>query len=359
MTLSVCLIVKDEQEVIARCLTCAEKFADEIIVVDTGSSDATVAEAAKFTDKIFHFEWCDDFSAARNYAFDRAGCDLVMWLDADDVVEDADCRKIVRLKEEFDGYDMAFMPYVAACDGDRPTFVYNRERIFRRSKNYKFSGAVHEAVSPAGRIFYSDAAVRHMKVKPRDPLRNLTIIQRQIASGKPLDGRMKFYYGRELLFNGMYREAAAVLEDYLSGEGWAVNKSEACLNLYDAYTAAGEGERALCALVRSFVYGPLRGRACCILGGHFLESGDLHSAVYWYKSALSSGGDIRDGGFADVDFTGYIPYIQLCVAYDRLGDYERAESYNEAAGRIKPDSRAYLENKKYFLARRGGRGENI
>ena len=61
MTLSVCLIVKDEQDVIARCLNCAVKFADEIVVVDTGSVDNTVAEAKKFTDKVYFFKWCDDF----------------------------------------------------------------------------------------------------------------------------------------------------------------------------------------------------------------------------------------------------------------------------------------------------------
>ncbi|MDE5667144.1 MAG: glycosyltransferase, partial [Clostridia bacterium] len=57
MSLSVCLIVKNEIEVIARCLSCVKKFADEIIVADTGSTDGTAEEAAKFTDKIFSFEW--------------------------------------------------------------------------------------------------------------------------------------------------------------------------------------------------------------------------------------------------------------------------------------------------------------
>ena len=69
MSLSVCLIVKNEIEVIARCLSCVKKFADEIIVADTGSTDGTVEEAAKFTDKIFGFEWVDDFSARAEFCF--------------------------------------------------------------------------------------------------------------------------------------------------------------------------------------------------------------------------------------------------------------------------------------------------
>ena len=99
MTLSVCLIVKDEEQVLERCLSCAAAFADEIVVVDTGSSDNTVEIAKQFTDKVYFFKWCDDFSAARNFAFEKAGCDLVMWLDADDVITDENCAKIARLKD--------------------------------------------------------------------------------------------------------------------------------------------------------------------------------------------------------------------------------------------------------------------
>ena len=149
MSLSVCLIVKDEEEVIARCLSCVKKFADEIVVVDTGSSDRTVEEVKKFTDKIYFFKWVDDFSAARNFSLEKATGDYVMWLDADDVITDENCRKIKELVSGED-FDMAFLPYAAAVENDEPTFVYYRERIFKRSKNYRFFGAVHEAVTPQG-----------------------------------------------------------------------------------------------------------------------------------------------------------------------------------------------------------------
>ena len=135
MTLSVCIIVKNEEEVLGRCLSCAEKFADEIVVVDTGSTDGTVLIAEKFTDKVFFFKWRDDFSAARNYAFEKASSDFLMWLDADDVITDENCEKINALKSVLDSYDMVMMPYAAAFDGETPTFVYERERIFRRSGN--------------------------------------------------------------------------------------------------------------------------------------------------------------------------------------------------------------------------------
>ena len=355
MTLSVCLIVKDEQEVLGRCLECAKKFADEIVVVDTGSTDGTVQIAKNFTDKVYFFKWCDDFSSARNYAFDKAGCELLMWLDADDFITDENCAKIRNLKDGFDGYDMAILPYAVAFDGENPTFVYNRERIFRRDIGYRFEGEVHEAVTPKGAICYSDAVIYHKKEKQNEPLRNLRILQRKIAEGKPLSEREKFYYGRELLFNKMYREAIAVLEDFLSGEGWFVNKAEACLNLYQAYLAIGEDKRAIDALLHSLSICPPNSQFCCILGEYFFNKGEYSSSVYWYECALKAKN--IEGSFINLDYCGFIPYMQLCVLYDRLGDREKAFFCNEKAGEIKPYNEKYLYNLKYF-EKLGIRGKN-
>ncbi len=354
MTLSVCLIVKDEQEVLGRCLNCVSKFADQIIVVDTGSSDDTVEEARKFTDEVYFFEWCDDFSAARNFAFEKADCDYVMWLDADDVISDENCEKIKKLKENAD-FDAAYLLYAASADGDKPTFEYYRERILKRSRNFKFEGAVHEAVSASGKIVYSDAVILHKKVKENEPLRNLKIYQKQIARGICLDERSKFYYGRELFFNGMYLESAAVLENFLTGNGWIENKIEACLNLYYVYSAICEKEKAQNALLKAFLYAPPRSEFCCILGEKFMRENDFNSAIFWYETALNAKSPALSGGFANVDYGGFIPLMQLCVLYDRLGDYEKANSYNEAAGKIKPVNENYLNNKKYFRKRLGKR----
>ncbi len=353
MTLSVCIIVRDEKEVIGRCLNCAAKFADEIIVVDTGSCDGTAEEAAKFTKDIYFFDWCDDFSAARNYALDKASCDFVMWLDADDVVTDDNCIKIKQLVAGSPSFDMAYLKYAAAFDNGTPTFTYYRERIFRRSKNYRFSGAVHEAVTPSGIIVYSDAEIYHKKIKENTPLRNLNILQKQIARGICLDERSKFYYGRELFYNKMYAESAAVLEEFLKGDGWIENKIEACINLYRAYCAIGQKEKAVNALLKSFMLAPPRSEACCILGELFFDANDVNSAIYWYQCALNCGNYEKNGGFVNVDYCGFIPYMQLCVLYDKLGEYEKAESYNELAGKIKPLNKNYLNNKKYFCARLG------
>lgn len=347
MTLSVCFIVKNEQDVLARALACVRRFADEIVVVDTGSTDDTVAIAKAYTKKVFFFAWRDDFSAARNFAFEQASCDYVMWLDADDMVAEQDGEKIKALVADAD-FDMAFLPYATLSDDGETTFVYDRERIFKRSNHDRFSGAVHEAVVPHGKIVYADAVILHKKEKRGDPMRNLKIYQKLISEGVRLDDRARFYYGRELFFNGMLQESAAVLEHFLEGNGWVENKIEACRNLYAVYSAMNDGERAMRSLLRSFVYAPPRSWACCFLGDFFFTREDFPAAVYWYESALACDNGQRRGAFVDVDYGGYIPLMQLCVVYDRLGDFERANDCNERAGKLKPHAQGYLHNKQYF-----------
>ncbi|MDE7087799.1 MAG: glycosyltransferase family 2 protein [Clostridia bacterium] len=340
------MIVKDEEATLARCLNCVLPFADEIIIVDTGSTDNTVSIAKKFTDKLYGFGWCDDFAAARNYSFSKASCDLVMWLDADDIITAENAQKIAALKEA--DFDVAMLQYAAAFDGDNPTFVYYRERIFRRALNLQWKGAVHEVITPAGRVIHSDACIYHKKVKAGDPKRNLAIYQARLTRGLAQDSREKFYYGRELFFNRLYVESIAVLTDFLNGGGWVENEVEACRTIYKAYRALGREREGINALLKAFTLSYPRAEDCCILGAYFEDKKDVRSAIFWYKSALSSPEKAEDGGFVNVDYLTFIPSIRLCVLYDGLGEYKLAEQYNELAGMAKPNDASYLHNKKYF-----------
>lgn len=341
------MIVKDEEETLARCLNCVLPFADEIIVVDTGSTDRTAEIARSFTDKVFFFEWRDDFAAARNFSFSKAESDLIMWLDADDVIRADAAAEIAKLKTR-DDFDVAFLKYAAAFDGDKPSFVYYRERIFRRSLGLKWEGAVHEVISPRGRVIYSEAVIRHEKVKPSSPQRNLHIYQGLISRGEKLDSRQKFYYGRELYFNGMFVECVAVLRDYLRGGGWVENEIEACRTLHSALARLGREDEALSALTHAFTISYPRAYDCCTLAAHFERKNDVRSAIYWYQRALDSKEKAEDGGFVNLDYLCYIPAIRLCVLYDKLGEYAVASQYNEIAGKAKPNDKSYLHNADYF-----------
>ena len=95
-TISLCMIVRDEEGTLRRCLDSVKEVVDEIIIVDTGSRDHTAEIAREFTEKVYEFQWIDDFSAARNYGLERATQDYCMWLDADDVLKPEEAEKIQR-----------------------------------------------------------------------------------------------------------------------------------------------------------------------------------------------------------------------------------------------------------------------
>ncbi|MGN0824252.1 MAG: glycosyltransferase [Candidatus Coproplasma sp.] len=345
------MIVRDEELTLQRALESILPVADEIVVVDTGSTDKSVEIAKRFTQKVYSFEWCDDFSAARNYSFEKASCDYIMWLDADDVVTEENAKIISSLVKD-GGFDVAFLKYACAFDeGGNPTFVFYRERIFRRSLGLRWEGAVHEAVTPIGKIIYSDACIFHKKQKSNSPMRNLRIYQNKIAKGGKLSAREKFYYGRELYFNNFTEESVAVLESFLKSDGWVENKVEASRMLYKALSSLGRREDALAALASGFLFSFPHAEDCCILASHFEEKGDITSAIFWYERALSNPEKLENGGFFNADYSGFIPAIRLCVLYDRAGDLKRAEEYNEIAGAFKPNDKSYLYNKQYFLTK--------
>lgn len=94
VTISLCMILKNEEKVLSRCLESAADLVDEIIIVDTGSTDRTKEIASAYTSKIYSYPWTDNFSDARNFSFSKATMDYCMWLDADDIIESSEKRKI-------------------------------------------------------------------------------------------------------------------------------------------------------------------------------------------------------------------------------------------------------------------------
>lgn len=350
-TLSLCMILRDEEEVLARCLDSVQAAVDEILLVDTGSADRTKEIARQYTEKIFDFAWKDDFSAARNYGISKAAGDYWMWLDADDVLSGQASRRLKRLKEELDpAVDVVMMPYGASFDREgRPVFTYYRERILKNCPQSRFQGRVHEAAVPWGRVIRENILVEHRPRKQKNHSRNLRIYETMKKEGAVFSGRDIYYYGRELAEHGQYRKAEKQFRLFLERkDGWAEDRIEASRQLAYCLKAAGKGEEALCALLESLRYDVPRAETCCALGETFMERQEYRQAVYWFHQALAAGQQEDPDGFVFRDCRGYIPAINLCVCYDRMGDTRQAEIFNTLAGRYKPEDPAYLSNREYF-----------
>ena len=377
ITVSLCMIVKNEENVLGRCLDSVKDAMDEIIIVDTGSSDRTKEIAARYTDKIFDFAWINDFAAARNFSFSKASMDFILWLDADDIFTKADFSEFLRLKQELpNGIDVVMMRYNTAFDEEgKPVFSYYRERMVRRTIPHEWKGRVHEAIVCNGQTYYAEnPAVTHKSIKTSYSDRNLRIYEKQIQDGETLSPRDMFYYGRELYYHKHYERSTEVLTAFLSDpDGWVENKIEACKILSWCRSASGNLYGALEALAGSFLcaaphtdvfrkrepgsngsvlFDAPRAEICCEIGNLYMRLEQYRNAIPWFELALTTREDAKSGAFISEDSHGYLPCIQLCVCHDRLGEYEKAEEYNRLAGTYRPSSAAFLQNLKYFEQRR-------
>ena len=143
--LSLCMIVRDEESRLPVCLESVSGLVDEIVVVDTGSHDATIQVAESFGARIGHFEWCDDFALARNASLELATGDWVMWLDADDVLPKEEHQKILSLVAE--GRDRAY--FFALDDDGYENVSCLQMRLFPNRPGVAFEMPIHEQITPS------------------------------------------------------------------------------------------------------------------------------------------------------------------------------------------------------------------
>ena len=148
LTLSLCMIVRDEEEMLPRCLAAAAPAVDEIVVVDTGSRDRTIEIARSFGARVIEREWTGSFSDARNVSFDAASGDWLMYLDADEVLVAEDVERLRSLT----GHTWREAFYLVETNftgeaGDGTAVTHNALRLFRNRPEYRFEGRLHEQIA--------------------------------------------------------------------------------------------------------------------------------------------------------------------------------------------------------------------
>lgn len=362
MELSLCMIVRDEEQSLGRCLESVRGAVDEIVILDTGSVDGTREVARRFTDRVYDYVWQDDFAAARNASFSYARKPFILWLDADDVLESTEREKLIALKARLDErVDAVMMPYHCACDENgEPALIFERERIVRRGAGFVFSGVVHEAMAVSGNVIHEDIIVRHMGGHgARSSGRNLAIYELWLARGRKMTPRDQYYYARELMDCGQTARAEQAFDVFLQREdGWMENRVDAYVQRARCLTALGRRKEAREALLHALSCGAPRAEALCALGEGFMEEGDLHAAIFWYQAAMLTQAPVHTGAFVQPGAYDYVPAMQLCVCYDRLGQRRLAAQMNERALLARPGDEAALSNRRYFENLLGGTREN-
>jgi glycosyltransferase involved in cell wall biosynthesis len=240
LTLSLCMIVRDEEQMLPRSLAAVRDAVDEIVIVDTGSTDRTIEIAKSFGAKVIEREWTGSFADARNASFDAATGDWVMFLDADEVLVSDDAQRLREVlgrtwREAFYLVETNFTGEL----GDGTAVTHNALRVFRNRPEYRFEGRIHEQIAhtlPSGqpeRIEITDVRVEHYgylgvvrdaKDKSR---RNIQLLERQRDEAGEESGFLHFNLGSEYAAIGENENARASFE-----QAWKIMRGRPDLAAY-------------------------------------------------------------------------------------------------------------------------------
>lgn len=351
-TLSLAMIVRDESKVLGRCLGSVAGIFDELIIVDTGSTDNTKEIAKAFGARVYDFAWIDDFAAARNYSFSKITSEWTAWLDADDVLKPEDRERYLALKRRLGGADAYLMAYDYAQDDTGASIcTLFRHRILRTSKKVQWKYPIHECLQVYGfREERTDVVITHRRsgeAAAQDSGRNLRILAKAVKE-MPDDQRMRFYYARELGSAGKHEECAREFERYLSKPpDWTDNKVDAFLMMGNSYLNLKQEEKALESYARGIAFDPR-------WADFYLQTGQVHynrghwaDAVRWFEIA-SKLKPPETLGFVYQDNYTWIPHDRLCKCYAELGRTWHANEENEIALKFRPGDPRLLGNQAYL-----------
>jgi glycosyltransferase involved in cell wall biosynthesis len=321
------MIVKNESEVLKRCLDSIADLMDEIIIIDTGSTDNTKAIAFEYTSKVYDFEWCDDFSAARNYSFSFATMDYIYTADADEVVDPVNREWFRLLKEALlPEIDIVQMYY---CNQLEHGTAYNfdkeyRPKLYKRLRTFTWTEPIHEMVRLDPVIYDSDIEILHMPLSNHSG-RDFKAFLKQFNSGTRLSKRLHHMYAMELYISGNDEDcinAIPVFENTLSDTTRSEDElNEAMAVLARGYRLAGS-ERSFFTTVLKAVANTPSAEVCCELGEFYYSIADYNEACMWFLNALEETESILS-----IKTSKAIPAGRIADCYEAIGDTATADAY--------------------------------
>lgn len=352
MTLSLCMIVKNEADCLADCLASVVGVVDEIVVVDTGSTDDSGAIAQGFGARVIPFEWVDDFSAARNESLRHATGDWILVLDADERLEPDHLDRLPKWlgMPNIGGYALNIQNKVKDGEGDNCQLA-TIFRLFRNRPEIRYEGIIHEqvilSVQRAGFITAGcDLQIVHLgytsdMMDSRDKLnRNLGMLERQ-AELEPDNPYVYFNLGQTLKMMERLDEAEANYVKALAGLK-ASNASTAIpfyanlyFNLGDLYRQTKNFPRAHEVLDEGIAIYPDFPDLHYTKGFTYLDAEDYRSAIPLFERCLTMKGTVHAGG-TDPAVTSHKANNALGVCYAKLGENTKAKQFLKKAIDLNP-----------------------
>ena len=331
ITVSLCMIVKNESAVLARCLDTVADLVDEIIIVDTGSKDNTKLIASAFTDQIYDFKWVDDFSAARNYAFSLCSCDYIYSADADEILDEENRERFRFLKESLTpDSDIEIVQMYYGNQLENGT-VYNfdrelRPKMFKRLRTFKWVERVHETIRELPLVFDSEIEITHKPIK-NHASRDYGIFERIILEDERLSPRLFEFYAKELFVSGE-KDDFKRAEDYFTQVADDEETDTDMLNV------------ALCIVVKAAYWrkdylkmyryamkaiaSEPCSEICFLLGDYYEDLRDYKEAAIWYYNAA-----FECHSILNIQYEKEYPLQGLVDVYNALGLVEQAYEYEK------------------------------
>ena len=329
ITISVCMIVRNEETRIARALSWLKAIADEIVIVDTGSTDSTKSIAQQYTNKVFGFAWRDDFAAARNFAFSKAEMDYIYTADADESIDQPNLQKLLELKTTLSPRtDIVQVKY--ANQLQMPT-VYNfdieyRPKLFRRLRTFTWIDPVHETVDTELHILDSDIVLIHNPGELHAG-RDFAIFQRIAQPGRALSPRLHRLYAQELFVAGTdddFLAAYGYFEWTLHQEGIPAESIQQSQCVVARCCGLRQDANGLFKVALKNIIGQPCAEVCCELGDQYMRMQDYEEAATWfYTAAFGAQSELS------IRSSGDIPLQKLSDCYLKLGNRDEAIRYRK------------------------------
>lgn len=334
VTISLCMIVKNEAEVLERCLASVADLMDEIIIVDTGSTDATKEIASRYTARIYDFPWVDDFSLARNFAFEKASCDYIYSADADEFLDEKNRKAFYNLKSVM-MHEVEIVTMWYDESGVQTVLNAKRERrpkLFKRLRKFVWVDPIHETVRTEPVVFDSDIVISHRPVGNHSD-RDFSIFEGAYATSGRLSKKLYLMYARELfkwgdaerLSRGANIFKKVLRDEKLTGDDFIIF----CTVIARAERVLGNKAGFMKYAMKVISVGGCS-EVCSELGDFYREREDYEEAALWYYNAC-----YETASVIDIKSQGSQTLVKLSDCYEKLGDGDLSAKYLQEASRWK------------------------
>lgn len=386
MKIALCLIVKDEEKVLARCLQSFRNVVDEIHVADTGSSDKTVEIAKEYGALVKHYKedwaiWGDsetilsvhktkqeaeklakggqevrqaplNYARARNFVQSDVKTDIIFSVDADEYLH----PKCV------ENFRSSVLRYITTSntilipiyfgfdkDGQNPSNIHYLVRLFK--KHCKWVGRIHEVIAYEKRVTAEDIILLHDKAdKKQSPnkLPNYIATLKFEAQESPENPRPLFYLANTYFEHQRYVEAINIYERYFKITKWQDEKGQALLNLGKCFRDLNLNADAKSCLIRSAILNKDRAEPWFYLGD-VTNRIDWAEACAYYEIATKYENKVPNTlMFIEPNCYSWLPWYRLSIGYDKLGDYFKGKKATENALKYIPENKDMLHNFDYY-----------